>query len=77
MERITDYFSGRPLRDLENVNDTGAKIIGIKQQGRIFTINPLPETLLSARDKLFALGTKKQLIQLRDLISDSGIPNNR
>ena len=73
LDRITDYLSGRPLRDLEKINDTGAKIIGIKQQGRVFTINPLPETLLSARDKLFALGSKKQIIQLRELISNPEI----
>jgi voltage-gated potassium channel len=76
LERLTDYFNGRPLRDLERINDTGAKIIGIKQQGRFFSINPLPETSLSARDKLFALGTKKQIVQLRDLISNPGIHDN-
>jgi voltage-gated potassium channel len=73
LEAITDYFNGRPLRDLENHNDTGAKIIGLKQQDRIFILNPLPETLITSRDKLFALGTKKQIIQLRDLVADSSI----
>jgi voltage-gated potassium channel len=76
LESLTDYFSGRPLRDLEEINDTGAKIIGIKQQGRFFMINPLPETLLNARDKLFALGTKKQIIQLKNLISNPNITDN-
>lgn len=73
LEHVTDYFSGRPLRELEKNNDTGAKIIGIKQQDRVFVINPLPETLVTPRDKLFALGTKKQLSLLRGLISDKSI----
>ncbi len=73
LDSITDYFSGRPLRDLETHNDTGAKIIGIKQQNRIFIINPLPETVITPRDKLFALGTKKQVQQLRDLIVNISI----
>jgi voltage-gated potassium channel len=71
--QLTDYFNGRPMRELEKHNDTGAKIIGLKQQGRIFMINPLPETILTTRDKLFALGTKKQIQQLRNLIADTSI----
>jgi len=70
LEGITDYFNGRPLREIEVHNDTGARIIGIKQQNRIFVINPLPETVVTSRDKFFALGTKKQVEQLRDLISN-------
>jgi voltage-gated potassium channel len=73
LDQITDYFSGRPLRELEKYNDTGARIIGIKQQGRMFMINPLPETVITSRDKLFALGTKKQILLLRDMISDSSL----
>lgn len=73
LESITDYFDGRSLRELEKNNDTGARIIGIKQQNRIFVINPLPETVITSRDKLFALGTKKQVEQLRKLISNVSI----
>ncbi len=73
LESITDFFNGRSLRDLEKHNDTGARIIGIKQQNRIFIINPLPETIITSRDKFFALGTKKQVEQLRNLIADVNI----
>jgi voltage-gated potassium channel len=70
---MTDYLNGRPLREFEKYNDTGAKIIGVKQQDRVFIINPLPETIITSRDKFFALGTKKQLEQLKNLITDSNI----
>jgi len=73
LESLTDYFNGRKLRDLEDHNDTGAKIVGIKQNDRMFVINPLPETIINSRDKLFALGTKKQIVQLRELVSDNTI----
>jgi voltage-gated potassium channel len=73
LESITDYFNGRPLREIEQHNDTGARIIGVKQQNRIFVINPLPETIITSRDKLFALGTKKQVEQLRFLIGNINI----
>ena len=73
LDGITDYFNGRSLREMEKFNDTGAKIIGIKQQNRVFIINPLPETIITSRDKLFALGTKKQVDKLRLLISDISI----
>jgi voltage-gated potassium channel len=73
LQSITDYLNGRSLREFEKYNDTGAKIIGLKQQDRIFVINPLPETILTSRDKFFALGTKKQLEQLRNLVEDSNI----
>ncbi len=73
LESTADYFNGRTLRELETFNDTGAKIVGIKQRDRMFVINPLPETVITSRDKLFALGTKKQIVLLRDLISDNNI----
>ncbi len=73
LDTLTDYFNGRTLRELESFNDTGAKIVGIKQQNKSFIINPLPETILSPRDKLFAIGTRRQIEQLRNLISDSYI----
>lgn len=73
LQHITDYLNGRPLREIEKYNDTGAKIIGLKQQDRNFVINPLPETIVTSRDKFFALGTKKQLEQLRNLIEDISI----
>jgi voltage-gated potassium channel len=71
--QMTDYFNGRPLRELEKYNDTGAKIIGLKQQDRIFAINPLSETIITSRDKIFILGTKKQIQQFQTLISDNSI----
>jgi len=70
LEHLTDYFNGRTLRELEQYNDTGARIVGIKQQGKTFVINPLPETPLSPRDKLFVIGTRRQINQLRELIAN-------
>lgn len=70
LEHITDYFNGRTLRELEQYNDTGARIVGIKQQGKTIIINPLPEITLSPRDKLFVIGTHRQIQQLKELIAN-------
>ncbi|HEY9123774.1 MAG TPA: potassium channel protein [Bacteroidales bacterium] len=73
LQNISDYLNGRALRDFESYNDTGAKIIGIKQQNKIFLVNPLPETILSNRDKLFVLGTVKQINNLKQLIAELNV----
>jgi len=73
LEHITDYLNGRTLREFEKFNDTGVKIIGIKIQNKSFIINPLPETVITPRDKLFVLGTKRQIKQLYNLISDNSL----
>lgn len=65
---IADYFNGRSLRELELKNDTGLKIIGIKQQGRYFVINPLPEVVITSRDKIFVLGSRKQIKYFSDVM---------
>ncbi|HOK98555.1 MAG: potassium channel protein [Bacteroidales bacterium] len=70
LEHITDYFNGRTLRELEQYNDTGARIVGIKQQGKTIIVNPLPEITLSPRDKLFVIGTHRQIQQLKELIAN-------
>jgi len=70
LEHLTDYFNGRTLRELEQYNDTGARIVGVKHQSKSIIINPLPETPLSPRDKLFVIGTRRQIEQLRELVAN-------
>ena len=62
-------FDGKSIRELENKNDSGANIIGMKKGDASYVINPLPEILLSHTDKLFALGTKKQIESLRETLN--------
>jgi voltage-gated potassium channel len=63
-EKLTTCFEGKSIRDLDAINTTGATIIGIKREDQSYAINPDHATILQARDKLFALGTREQIDQL-------------
>jgi voltage-gated potassium channel len=63
-EKIASCFSGKSIRELDIRNESGANIIGMKREDNSFLINPVPETTLIPTDKLFALGTRKQINNL-------------
>lgn len=65
---ISEEASKKSIRELEIRNQTGANIIGIKREDNTFLINPIPETVLNPRDKLFVLGNKKQIERLREVM---------
>ncbi len=66
---LSSCFAGKSIRELDIRNESGANIIGMKRPDNSYLINPLPETLLTPEDKIFALGTKKQITALIKLIS--------
>ena len=68
-DTIATCFEGRSIRELDVRNESGANIIGMKRKDNSFLINPVPETRLMTSDKLFALGTRKQISSLKKLIS--------
>lgn len=70
-EQISSCFSGKSIKELDIRNESGANIIGMKREDNNFLINPPAETILTPRDKLFALGTRKQINSLIKLISSN------
>jgi len=69
---ISNNNQGVEPRTIENMKireNTLANIIGLKSINKHYTLNPSPETKLEPGDKLFVLGTREQLWQLKDLIS--------
>ncbi len=68
-DKLATCFAGRSIRELDVRNESGANIIGMKRADNSYLINPLPETLLTPSDKIFALGTKKQIEALKMLIT--------
>ncbi len=66
--QLATCFNGKSIRELDIRNESGANIIGLKRIDKTFIINPLPEVVLTAQDKLFVLGTKRQIIRLKDLL---------
>jgi len=67
-ENLASCFEGKSIRELDIRNETGANIIGLKRKDNSYLINPGAETVLTTRDKLFALGTKSQINKLRHII---------
>ena len=63
-EHLAECYIGKSILELDIRNTSGANIIGMKRADLSYLINPLPETTLKSTDKLFALGTKKQIQQL-------------
>lgn len=67
-ENLASCFEGKSIRELDIRNETGANIIGLKRKDNSYLINPGAETVLTTRDKLFALGTRSQINRLRHII---------
>lgn len=59
--RMENCFEGKELGILERLSEQDAKVIGLKRDDNSYVINPPPQTILKRSDKLFALGTRKQI----------------
>lgn len=68
-ENIAQCHAGKSIRELDLRNESGANIIGMKLADMSYRINPLPETELQSSDRLFVLGTRRQIESLKKLIS--------
>jgi voltage-gated potassium channel len=68
-EKMAGYYIGKSIRELDIRNESGANIIGMKRADQTFLINPVPETTLNPTDKLFALGTRRQINHLLQTIT--------
>jgi voltage-gated potassium channel len=72
---IATSFDGKKILELDIRNKTGANIIGLKRSDGTYVINPLADTILSSNDKLFVLGTSRQIFQLKKLLTDESVPD--
>ena len=70
---LASRFAGKSILELDIRNSSGANIIGLKREDKSYMINPVPETTLTASDKLFALGTRTQINQLIKTITTDSI----
>lgn len=62
----------KPIRDLGFRRRSGANIIGIKTATGDFIVNPTPDTTIMPNSKLFVLGTKEQITNMKKLITRKG-----
>lgn len=66
---LANCFANRSIRELDVANKTGANIIGLKNGNKDYLINPPADTLLTADDQIFVLGTRSEITALKELIS--------
>ena len=72
---LKDCFAGQSMAELDRANTSGAKVIGLKREDRSYQLNPVPETILTSSDMLFALGTRAQINQLINTINSNSTEN--
>ncbi len=65
---LATAFEGKSIRELDVKNQSGANIIGLRREDKSYMINPLPETELHGTDRIFVLGTRRQIENLKKLI---------
>jgi len=68
-QTMATCFDGRAIKELEIRNLTGANIIGLRREDGTYEINPAPSMSLTSKDKIFVLGTSKQINDLKDLLA--------
>jgi voltage-gated potassium channel len=59
---------GRTIRESGIRQDSGALILAVEGQSDQFVVNPGPEVLLTAGDKLVVVGTKDQVRKAADIV---------
>lgn len=64
---LPDEFMGKTLRDLNLRSIAGCSVIGFKQDDGTCVVNPGGDTTLQRNSKLFVLGNKQQIQQLKNL----------
>jgi voltage-gated potassium channel len=70
LSNISADIGNTSIRDLDIRNKTGANIIGLKMPDGEFIINPLPDSRINTNAKLIVLGDRKQIADMRKLISE-------
>jgi len=66
-EELPDKFRNKSINEIGVRALTGANIIGLKNVNGEFVINPNPDTIITSKIKMFALGTPDQIKKLKQL----------
>jgi len=67
--QLNKDFTSRLIGDIKIKETKGANIIGVKLASKQYILNPPSNTKIDAGDKLFVLGTREQVWQLKDILS--------
>lgn len=64
---LPKIYQGRPIRDMALRSQTGANIIGYRNQSGSYQVNPAPDIVLHSGEAFIVLGNEQQLKRLREL----------
>lgn len=64
---LPEMYQGRPISDLALRSQTGANIIGYRNEMRDYEVNPAPSVVLKPGEAFIVLGNEEQLKKLRIL----------
>ncbi|MEQ8908461.1 MAG: NAD-binding protein [Vicingaceae bacterium] len=64
-ESLPAEFKGRSIKDLHVRKRSGANIVGLKSIDGEYVLNPAPDTTITEGSKLFVLGMKNQIEDLK------------
>jgi len=67
-DQLASCFANKSIRELDVRNASGANIVGIRLETGEYIINPTPDIILTAKDKLFVLGNIEQIEKLRQIL---------
>ncbi len=67
------HFAETSIKDLDIRRKTGANIIGLKLADGNYVFNPGGKIQLKPNDRLFVLGSNKQILKLRELLQNGEI----
>ena len=66
-DELPSKFKNKTITDIGIRMLTGANIIGLKGSAGDFVVNPLPDTVITSKTKMFVLGTPNQIKKLKEL----------
>lgn len=66
-DELPSKFKNKTITEIGIRRITGANIIGLKESDGDFVVNPMPETVITAKTKMFVLGTPDQIKKLKEL----------
>lgn len=66
-DELPSKFKNKTITDIGIRMLTGANIIGLKGSDGDFVVNPLPDTVITSKTKMFVLGTPNQIKKLKEL----------
>lgn len=68
---LPDAYQGRPISDMALRSQTGANIIGYRNQRGTYQVNPKPDVILQQGEAFIVLGNEEQLSKLRVLCKNA------